>query len=98
MISVLRRDEYRLIETKGQTKILILENIETFAWINVGEIGEILVTTHKMHSDDYILAIGNYRLYDVLYDNKFTNGLHLELYVGEGIWQGYILPTGLPTD
>ena len=98
MIRMIQRGNYCLIETKGQTKILILDNTYTFAWINAGEIGEILVTSHKTHKADCILALGNYRIYDVKKEEKLSDQLHLELYLGQGVWQGYLLPTGLPTD
>lgn len=87
---------YSLIETKDQTKILVLDRKTTFAWVNVKEIGEILVTSHKTHKADTILAMGKYRLYDVENEPKLSDQLHLELSVGEGLWQGYLLPTGLP--
>lgn len=97
MIKVLARGKYKLIETKHNTKILILDDQDTFAWINAENIGEILVTSHKDHKEDNLLAVGNYRLYDVKNEPKFTDQQHLELQVGCGFWQGYILPTGLPT-
>ena len=31
-------------------------------------------------------------------ERELTDLEHLELLVGEGIWQGYLLTTGLPTD
>ena len=98
MITTLRRGQYRLIETRGQTKIVILDGGDTFAWINAGSIGGILVTSHKTYKADYILAIGSYRLYKVDNEQDITDQLHLELYVGDGVWQGYLLPTGLPTN
>ncbi|HRN95848.1 MAG TPA: hypothetical protein PLD54_00195 [Candidatus Levybacteria bacterium] len=98
MIQLVKKGRYSLIETKRQTKILTLDNKETFAWVSVTNIGEILVASHKSHKTDAILAIGNYRLYTVKDNPDFTDLLHLELLVGEGVWQGYLLPTGLPTD
>lgn len=98
MIKIHQQGSYKLIETKGQTKILILDNNDTFAWINAEDIGEILVTSHKKHKTDCILAAGRYRLYEVKDEPQLTDLLHLELFVGEGIWQGYLLPTGLPND
>lgn len=98
MIQVLARGEYKLIETKHDTKILILDDTDTFAWIMVTTIGEILVTSHKAHKKDTLLAVGNYRLYDVKDESKYTDQKHLELQVGCGYWQGYLLPRGLPTD
>lgn len=86
-----------MIETKDNTKILILDVESVFAWISVKEIGEILVTSHKTHIAEAILAIGKYRLYDVKDEPKLSDQLHIELSLGEGLWQGYLLPTGLPT-
>lgn len=98
MIKLLQEGKYKLIETKGQTKILKLDNKKTFAWINAKDIGEILVSTHKPHKTDCILAMGGYRMYEVKKEPKLADLIHLELSVGEGSWQGYLLLTGLPTD
>lgn len=97
MIKVLEEGFYELIETKHQTKILTLNKTKTFAWINAGNIGEILVSSHKSHKADAIVAVGKYRLYEVKDEPKITDLIHLELLVGQGKWQGYLLPTGLPT-
>jgi len=45
-----------------------------------------------------MLSLGQFRLYDVKDEPKLTDLIHLELFVGGGLWQGYLLPTGLPTD
>lgn len=98
MIKVIQEGTYQLIETKGQTKILTLEKKRVFAWVNAEDIGEILVTSHKRHKTDNILAIGRYRLYEVKDEPDLTDLQHLEFYVGDKTWQGYLLTTGLPTD
>lgn len=98
MIKLIREGQYTLIETKGQTKIITLNSKKLFAWINAADIGEILVTSHKSHKIDHILAMGKYRMYEVKDEPKLTDLVHLELLVGEGVWQGYLLPTGLPND
>lgn len=97
MIKLIEEGQYKLIETRGQTKILILAE-RLFAWVNAKDIGEILVTSHKTHKVDHILSIGNYRLYEVKDEKDLTDVIHLELFIGDGRWQGYLLPTGLPTD
>lgn len=98
MISLAKEGKYELIETKGQTKILMLDNKRTYAWVNLKDIGEILVTSHKKHKADHILALGNYRIYTVKDEPKLSDQKHLELSVGKGVWQGYLLLTGLPTN
>lgn len=95
MIKLTQRGEYSLIETKGHTKILNLDK-KTYAWINASGIGEILVGSHKKHIADHILAVGEYRIYEVKNEDKLTDQIHLELSVGKGRWQGYLLLTGLP--
>ena len=96
MIRLIRQGHYELLETKAQTKILILGDT-TFAWINAKDIGEILVSSHNPQHTDTRLALGEYRLYDVKNEPKLSDQRHLELSVGEGEWQSYLLPTGLPT-
>lgn len=98
MIKLIDGGKYQLIETRRHTKILTLDRRKSFAWINAADIGEILVTSHKTHIADHILAIGNYRLYQVKNEKNLTDLAHLELFVGDGVWQGYLLPTGMPTD
>lgn len=98
MITLNLEGAYQLTETKGQTKILTLDNSKTFAWVNVAEIGEILVASHKPHITDTVLAKGRYRLYEVKKEPKLTDLFHLELHAGNGTWQGYLLPTGLPNE
>lgn len=96
MIKVLEEGKYQLMETKGQTKILVLDKNRNYAWVNATDIGEILITSHKKHKADTILAIGKYRLYEIRDEPKLTDLQHLELYVGDNTWQGYLLTTGLP--
>jgi hypothetical protein len=98
MIKLLDQGTYHLIETHGHTKILTLDNKKTFAWVNAQDIGEILVTSHKSHVVDHLLSVGKYRLYEVKDEKDFTDLQHLELFVGEGLWQGYLLTKGLPND
>ncbi|EKD65355.1 MAG: hypothetical protein ACD_50C00113G0001 [uncultured bacterium] len=97
MIKLIERGTYRLIETKRQIKILILEDKRSYAWINAGAIGEILVASHSPHKADHILTVGRYRIYGVKDEPKLTDLLHLELLAGDGVWQGYLLTKGLPT-
>lgn len=87
-----------MLETKRNTKLLILDDKKSYAWINAKAIGEILVSTEKKFVADATIASGKYRIYQVKNEDDFTDLMHLELYVGNGIWQGYLLPTKLPTE
>lgn len=98
MIQLIKEGKYTLIETKNQTKILSLDKSKVYAWVYAENIGEMLITTHTAHKTDQILAIGVYRMYDVEDEPKLTDLIHLELFVGDGKWQGYLLTNGLPTD
>lgn len=101
MIDLLMQGDYKLLETKSDTKMLILTpkggDVQTFAWIIAKEIGEILVTAKEEHEIQCILSVGKFNLYDVDDDPDLVDLPHLELEVGESVWQGYLLPTGLPT-
>ena len=95
MIRLLKKGKYSLIETRNDTKVLKLGG-KTFVWIFTKSIGEMLVATHRGHKTDQKLAKGDYKLYEVKDEPKLVDTLHLELSVGEGDWQGYLLPTGFP--
>ncbi|OGI95105.1 hypothetical protein A2917_01820 [Candidatus Nomurabacteria bacterium RIFCSPLOWO2_01_FULL_42_17] len=97
MISLDRTGLYRLIETKHHTKILYLDD-DVYAWVEPPNIGEILVTSHNFHKTDSVLSLGHYRLYNVDNELYLHDQTHLELEVGRGRWQGYLLLSGLPND
>jgi len=96
MITLIDEGKYKLLETKGQIKILTLNGENTYAWVDLEGIGEILVSSHRPHETDTTLGLGRFKLYGVEDEPKLSDQLHLELSVGEGAWQGYLLPTGLP--
>lgn len=98
MIKTIKQGDYKLLETKNQSKILILDNTKGYAWINAAGIGEILVATRRTQETDTTLAVGKYRLYEVKDEPKISDLVHLELMAGQGVWQGYLLLTELPTD
>lgn len=95
MIQALRRGQYKLVETKKRIKVLYLDN-EIYAWVEPLEVGEILVVSHRSHTPDRVLSKGHYRLYDVEDEPTLYDLNHLELEVGMGRWQSYLLLTGLP--
>ncbi len=97
MIQLLQNGHYRLIETKHNTKILYLDD-DVFAWLEPTGIGEILVASYDKHKADCILSTGQYALYDVNDEPNLSDQLHFELEAGSDVWQGYLLPTGLPSD
>jgi hypothetical protein len=95
MIQIVFDGAYRLFETKNGIKILELNDKYFCAWLHTLEIGDFLVATYKYHRVSHLLATGKFRLYKVKHEKEYTDLLHLELQVGE-VWQGYLLPTGLP--
>lgn len=95
MIRLIGQGNFQLYKTKHKTKVLVLDN-EKYAWVDAEKIGEILVPSDTTHGKSSILSLGKFRLYDVRDEAKLTDLVHLELFVGEGVWQGYLLPTGLP--
>lgn len=97
MITLHRSGQYKLIETKANSKVLYLDN-DVYAWVEPANIGEILVYSHKVHKTDCVLSMGAYKLYAVDDEPKLSDQVHLELEVGEDHWQGYLLLSGLPDD
>lgn len=96
MIKVIDSGSYKIVETKKSTKILYLGK-KPYVWISPKAIGEILVSSHHTNVNDTNLSSGKYILYDVKDEDFLTDLEHLELEYGTGAWQGYLLPTGLPT-
>jgi len=96
MINMLKFGLYKLIETKHHTKILYLDN-DAYAWVEPST-GEILVISHAIHKTDCTLCVGRYYMYDVGDEPMLSDQIHLELEVGRGHWQGYLLLSGLPND
>ena len=97
MIKLIKKGKYSLIETRNDVKVLKLDK-KTYVWIFTKSIGEMLVTTHRGHKTDQKLSKGEYRIYKVKNEQNLVDQLHLELAIGEGDWQGYLLPTGFPKD
>ena len=95
MITLLRSGRYKLIQTKRLIKIIYLDS-DVYAWVKFENIGEILVYAQKNHTTNAILASGEYRIYDVVDEPHIADIQHLELEIGDGKWQRYILLTGLP--
>lgn len=97
MITLQKKGQYKLIETKKNTKILYLDD-DVFAWVEPPSIGEILVASHVAHKADCVLSVGAYHIFRVQDEPDYSDHIHLELEVGHDAWQGYLLLTGLPTD
>ena len=97
MITLHNSGQYKLIETKANTKVLYLDN-SIYAWVEPVSIGEILVFSHKVHKADCVLSMGAYNVYAVEGEPTLSDQIHLELEVGSNRWQGYLLLTGLPDD
>lgn len=96
MIRVIDSGTYRIVETKRSTKILYLGKVP-YVWIRPASIGEILVSSHHENESDTNVSTGLYKLYDVEDEEYLTDLQHLELEYGHDAWQGYLLPTGLPS-
>lgn len=98
MIKLLAEGVYTLSQTRRNTKILTLlgKPKKKFAWVTAGKIGDILVYSTGQDDVMTMLAEGSFRMYEVENEDKLTDLIHLELFVGNGKWQGYLLPTGLP--
>lgn len=95
MITKVQTGEYRFALTHRRTRILFLDE-KTYAWVTTEDIGDILVSSHKKHRIDVMLSSGHYCMYQVENEPNLTDVWHLELQYGQTMWQGYLLPTGLP--
>ena len=97
MIKVIEKGTYKLSITKVSNRILSLSGNRNYAWLHIGKIGEILVLLKTLPQTNYTVFVGPYQIYEVKDEPDFTDTVHLELYIGRGEWQGFLLTTGLPT-
>ncbi len=97
MIRLLQAGKYRLAETRDKTKVLILAG-RGLSWHSDGKSQGELSFLRKSHTIAHNLSHGFFRLYEVKNEPGLAGQQHLELCKGKGIWQGYVLPVGLPTD
>lgn len=97
MIKLLTKGKYRLLGTKDHKTMLYLDR-QGYHWNYAPRIGELLTFSKHAHKQNYILVQGNYKIYGVKNEPKLVDLNHLELSVGQGQWQGYLLLTGLPTN
>lgn len=95
MINLIKIGRYCLVGTKDKKRMLSLDD-DDYLWAYAKGIGEILTLAKQPHKTEYILARGDYRIYDVKDEPKYVDLRHLELSVGPNEWQGYLLLTGLP--
>ena len=97
MIKVLKSGKYQLVETSQQIKVLYLDETP-YIWLYIPGIGHVIEMTHNPHRAEHILAQGSYRIYDVKGEERFSRHKHLELFIGDGAWQGYLILTDLPSE
>lgn len=96
MIDLVQTGAYTLSESRHGIKLLRLGR-KTLPWVVNPRIGSLLILSLNPHVEYEVLSKGVFRLYNVMDEAKLVDLQHLELEVGEGMWQGYLLPGGLPT-
>ncbi len=96
MINLVQKGLYKLIGTVDKKKMLYLDGTG-YLWANAKGIGELLTLSKEPHRQESLMAEGEYRIYKVKDEPHLVDLLHLELSIGKGKWQGYLLLTGLPT-
>ena len=101
MIKLINNGKYNLVEIENGIKALALGEIfgekSVYFLIDADVIRKTSTQNYQYYEAGFILASGRYRLYDVKSEWNFRSNKHLELSVGEGFWQGYLLPEGFPT-
>lgn len=96
MITVIKAGNYRFITTVDRLSVLSLDNKRNFFWEEQNE--GIVLVYQSSEKKGHIVQAGKYRLYTVRGEPRLTLGGHLELLVGKGKWESFLLPSGLPTD
>lgn len=96
MITVIDRGSYCLLENKKQGKMLIFDGKKSYSIKDYGSLKKIYFNPLRNVKNDCLLCMGNFRLYKVSNEEHLSSNFHLELNIGQGQWQGYLLPKGLP--
>lgn len=96
MIKIIEQGQYSIVRTKDHKTLLYLGE-KGYVRSYAPKIGELLTFSKRERKTDYVIARGNYRIYSVKDDPNLVDLEHLELSLGRGRWQGYLLLTGLPT-
>ncbi|MBP6913404.1 MAG: hypothetical protein KBC00_02215 [Candidatus Levybacteria bacterium] len=73
-----------------------MDEVKSFALILAEDIGEMIAQVTNNQDINCVLSRGNYRIYEVEKEPNLTDLTHLELFIGEGHWQGYLLPNSMP--
>ncbi|KTB49339.1 hypothetical protein [Dehalogenimonas alkenigignens] len=100
MIQLVNKGLYHLEEMDDASKFLILaldDERRVYIWETAGGI-KIRLAPKQPVKTLCTLAAGKYRIYRVQDEPGLASQLHLELLVGEGLWQGFLLPEGWPED
>jgi len=98
MIKILDQGCYQLYKATNESKLLTIDKKKNYIWNKQADKEDITLCAYKNSKKDELLTVGKYRLYAVKNENDLSDGEHLELFVGDGKWQGYLLPTSLPSD
>lgn len=96
MIRVIQSGTYEVVETKSLKNILILDDKEYFMLTDEKKMKRKIIRVEKP-DDCSIRSAGNYRMYEVRDERYFADSMHLELNTGNGFWDSYVLPFGLPS-
>lgn len=96
MIKLITQGTYRIVGTADHKMILYLGR-QGYHWGYAPGIGYLLTFSKHYHKTKYQLARGQYKLFSIKDEPHLIDLMHLELSVGKGKWQSYLLLTGLPT-
>lgn len=96
MIKLVKKGKYKLVGTPDHKIILFLDE-QGYHWGHAKRIGLLLTFSKHAHRLSYLLTQGEYKMYDVKNETQLVDLYHLELSLGRGRRQGYLLLTGLPT-
>ena len=91
MIKVVSKGDYILYEDHNKRKILKLGDAKLLYWTD----SKIIQAMNNSANPKDTLSLGKYRLYKILDEPQLTNNYHLELYVGNKQWRGYLLSSNI---
>lgn len=97
MITVLKRGNYWQLKSPDPSLQFLLEMEDSDNAYLIAEIrnntGIVEFTSARQKEIEFSRK---YRLYETCNEKLLTDGLHLEILLKDGCWQGYLLPQGIP--
>lgn len=96
MVLVLANNEYRLLALPDGGRLLTFGR-KCYRWDTRTDGSMQLTRVAPGTKTQGLLRRGNYWLFDVIHNERFTPGIHLSIVIEPGKWEAFVISPQLPT-